>query len=332
MKESPLVSVVIPNYNHARYLPQRIESVLHQSYQNIELILLDDCSTDNSRRVLTHYASLDETIQTVFNATNSGSPFAQWNKGVSLARGEFVWIAESDDFADRHFLERLVPLLINHPNIGLAYCQSYNVNEDGQILSSRLDWTSNLDQYRWQRNFINSGVAELQHYFLFKNTIPNASAVLMRKKVFLDAGGACASMRLNGDKMTWTRMLLVADIAYCAEHLNYFRTHQQNVRSVATYRNKLENFEWASFLSQRVSIPRIYRRPFAKLLMSEWKQTLFNKRYPTFIQDYRTFLAHGRKISKQLHQSMWLYFLISLPLIGLKVCYYSFRNKEARHG
>ena len=97
----PTVSVIVPNYNHARYLRQRIESVLGQTYQDFEVILLDDCSTDESRSVLGEYAK-DPRVRIEFNEKNSGSTFKQWNKGVRLARGEYIWIAESDDYADTH--------------------------------------------------------------------------------------------------------------------------------------------------------------------------------------------------------------------------------------
>src|SRR5246127_2931841 len=105
--DMPTVSVVVPNYNHARFLPERIESILRQSYQDFELILLDDCSSDDSRAILSQYAD-DPRVRLEFNAVNSGSTFKQWNKGVRLARGKYVWIAESDDYADERLLQRLV--------------------------------------------------------------------------------------------------------------------------------------------------------------------------------------------------------------------------------
>ena len=110
----PTVSVIVPNYNHARFLPQRIETILRQSYQDFELLLLDDCSTDDSRAILSQYAS-DPRVRLEFNEMNSGSPFKQWNKGVRLARGKYVWIAESDDYADPQLLERLVAVLEADP-------------------------------------------------------------------------------------------------------------------------------------------------------------------------------------------------------------------------
>src|SRR5437868_456309 len=93
----PIVSVVVPNYNHARFLRKRIDSVLGQTYQDFELILMDDCSTDESRSIIEEYAR-EARIRIELNEENSGSTFKQWNKGVRLARGEYVWIAESDDY------------------------------------------------------------------------------------------------------------------------------------------------------------------------------------------------------------------------------------------
>jgi glycosyltransferase involved in cell wall biosynthesis len=80
----PLVSIIIPNYNHARFLDERMTSVLEQTYQHIEVIILDDCSTDNSREVIEKYRSNPKVSKIVFNDTNSRSPFKQWYKGFQL--------------------------------------------------------------------------------------------------------------------------------------------------------------------------------------------------------------------------------------------------------
>ena len=125
----PRVSVVIPNYNHARFLRRRIETVLQQTFQDFELILLDDCSTDESRSIISSYAN-NPKIRVEFNLVNSGSTFKQWNKGVGLARGEYVWIAESDDYSDARFLEQLVGVLDPKPEVAFAFCRSWRVSND----------------------------------------------------------------------------------------------------------------------------------------------------------------------------------------------------------
>ena len=105
MSETVKVSVIIPNYNHKDYLRQRIESVLNQTFRDFEVIILDDASTDGSKDILEQYANHNKVTQHIFNYVNSGSVFKQWIKGIQLAKGDYVWIAESDDFADVHFLE-----------------------------------------------------------------------------------------------------------------------------------------------------------------------------------------------------------------------------------
>src|ERR1700712_406276 len=97
---APKVSVIVPNYNHMLYLKQRIDSILAQTYRDFEVILLDDASVDGSVKILEHYRYNLKVKHIVLNTQNSGSTFAQWEKGLQLAQGDWVWIAESDDYAD----------------------------------------------------------------------------------------------------------------------------------------------------------------------------------------------------------------------------------------
>ena len=76
----PNVSVIIPNYNHALYLQVRLDSVFNQTYQDFEVIILDDCSTDNSREIIEKYANNPKTSHIIFNDVNSGSTIKQWEK------------------------------------------------------------------------------------------------------------------------------------------------------------------------------------------------------------------------------------------------------------
>ena len=128
------VSVIVPNYNHGRYLKQRVDSILDQSFQDFELILLDDASSDNSRDVLESYRSNVHVSHIVYNEKNGGTPFKQWDKGIELAKGEWIWIAESDDFADKFFLESLMEIAKDYPNVGFAFSSTYFVNGEGVII------------------------------------------------------------------------------------------------------------------------------------------------------------------------------------------------------
>ncbi|RZK27481.1 MAG: glycosyltransferase family 2 protein, partial [Hymenobacter sp.] len=183
----PRVSVIIPNYNHARYLPQRIESVLGQSVRELEVILLDDCSPDASRQVIAQYASQDARIRVVLNEQNSGSTFKQWNKGFALARGEYVWVAESDDFAEPDLLARLLAPLVADPAVSLAYCNSFDVDEQGTVSGTWEGFLTELDPM-WQHDFVVEGLPLVRRFLSFRNFIPNASAVLMRASALREAG------------------------------------------------------------------------------------------------------------------------------------------------
>src|SRR5579864_109876 len=224
----PRVSVIVPNYNHARFLRKRVESVLAQTFQDFELILLDDCSTDESRTILSEYAG-DPRVKIEFNEANSGTTFKQWNKGVRLACGKYIWIAESDDYAAERFLERLVAVLDDEPEAGFAYCRSWQVTEDN-VPDGFVDWYLDLvDPRQWKTDFCVDGREQFPAYFARSCVVPNASAVVFRKASYERVGGADESFRMCGDWKVWAAMALEGKVAFVTEPLNYFRLNGSGV-------------------------------------------------------------------------------------------------------
>jgi glycosyltransferase involved in cell wall biosynthesis len=226
----PTVSVVVPNYNHAPYLRKRVESILAQTYQDFELILLDDCSTDNSREVLKSYRD-NPKVRIEFNDKNTGTPFKQWNKGVQMARGKYIWIAESDDYADSRFLERMVSILDERTETTFAYCRSWDIREDDQPRGFVDVYLEAWDANHWKADFLVDGLEEVRRFFVVAVTVPNASSVLFRKDAYERVGGADESFRVSADYKLWAAMALEGKIAYSGEPLNYFRTHSENART-----------------------------------------------------------------------------------------------------
>jgi glycosyltransferase involved in cell wall biosynthesis len=226
----PTVSVIVPNYNHARYLRRRIDSILAQTYSDFEVILLDDCSTDHSREILTYYTD-NPKVRAEFNPKNSGTPFKQWNKGVQMARGRYIWIAESDDYSDFRFLAQVVPILDEQTEVTLAYCRSWGVGENDQRFGFADSYLDGLDPNHWAADFIVDGFLECQRFFALAAPIPNASAVLFRKDVYERVGRADERLRLCGDYKVFAAMALEGKIAYLAEPFNYYRTHGANART-----------------------------------------------------------------------------------------------------
>lgn len=225
---APMVSVVVPNYNHAPFLRRRMDTILAQTYQDFELILLDDASTDESRTILSEYTS-DPRARVHFNEVNSGGVYKQWNKGVRLSRGKYVWLAESDDYAEPRLLERLVAVLESDPQIAVAYCRSWRVVEGGR-LDGFVYWGSEEQNSRWHSDFRVDGRDECRNCFPLYNPIRNASSAVFRKEGYDRAGGADESFRVAGDWKLWAAMALAGDMAYVAEPLNYQQFHAANTQ------------------------------------------------------------------------------------------------------
>lgn len=274
------VSVIIPNYNHARFLEKRIHTVLQQTYQDFEVICLDDASTDESNYIIAKFSD-NHRVQTIYNTVNSGSPFKQWEKGVQVANGEYIWIAESDDYADLRFLDKLVPILEQNPNIGLVYSQSLGVDENDHVIRNWKIWTDDLDSDRWSNDFINNGSDECQKYLIFKNTIPNASAVLMRRSVLEKTGKIDTQMRLAGDWLLWAKMLTISDIAFVAEPLNNFRTHTNVVRNTSKpYLELEERLQVVHYISQQIDVPHGFWDIVFNPSIGWWMRMLFRGEIP----------------------------------------------------
>lgn len=232
----PLISVIIPNYNHSEYLEQRLESVFNQTYQYFEVILLDDCSTDASREILKRFAKHKKVTHCVFNTTNSGNTFIQWNKGIALAKGDFIWIAESDDFCELNFLEELIQPLIKNKEVVLSYCQSNRVDENGLLNGSWKTHTDNLDSDLFGKNFILDGNLFIEKFLIYKNVIPNASALLIRKEVLSKLGtiNTDHNLRYCGDWFFYFKIVLNQKVSFYSQNLNNFRFHTKSVISIAT--------------------------------------------------------------------------------------------------
>ena len=232
----PLISIIIPNYNHSKYLEQRLESVFNQTYSNFEVILLDDCSTDASREILERFAKHEKVSHCVFNGKITGNTFVQWSKGIALAKGEFIWIAESDDFAAPTFLERVVQPLIDDGKVVLSYCQSNRVNELGIITGNWKSHTDNLSIDFFQNDFVINGNQFIGNYLIYKNVIPNASALLIRKSTIEALGGfeIPNELRYCGDWLLYFKLALHHKVGFVADSLNNFRYHSESVISKAS--------------------------------------------------------------------------------------------------
>ena len=224
---NPLVSVVVPNYNYAKYLPERLDSSLQQSYQNFEIIILDDVSTDNSREVIENYRSNPHVSKIVYNERNSGSTFKQWHKGFELAQGELIWIAESDDKCEPVLLERLVAEFEHDKDLVLAFSLTRLFRNDG--------WTFDIPSLDKDPRTKVAGREFIRRYMSDGCYVTNASSAVFKKEVALNIDNTYTKFKSCGDRLFWIEMAEKGNVAIINERLNYCRRHASTVTSKNTF-------------------------------------------------------------------------------------------------
>ncbi len=231
----PQVSVVVPNYNHERYIAARLESIFHQSCPIYQVIVLDDASTDGSvssiRRIAAEHRR-DLTL--IANETNSGSPARQWRKGVARCTGEFVWIAESDDVADPAFVDACVQAL-ERTGADFCFTDSWQIDGDGKRTKDSFAlYGDRIERGAFDRDFEMDGREFLRRYLSIKNVIVNMSGVLWRR-TSLEQAILAAAQEMESFALTCDWRLYVAACAsgqklvYLSKALNGHRRHAQAV-------------------------------------------------------------------------------------------------------
>ncbi|HJP98702.1 MAG TPA: glycosyltransferase, partial [Rhodanobacteraceae bacterium] len=253
----PRVSAIIPNYNYARHLRDRIGSIVRQTVPFYEVIILDDASSDDSIAVAEKLEiEYGIPLRLVRNSVNSGCVSWQWAKGVELASGDLVWIAEADDLCEPEFLENLTAAMKDR-SVVLAYCQSRQIDEAGNVLAdSYLRYTDDVSRRHWLRAYRENGADENRKYLAIKNTIPNVSAVLFRRdalrKALARELATMRSFKVAGDWVAYLAVLEQGDIAFVPESLNQHRRHESSVTTGSDRRSHmLEVLRIQQLISQR---------------------------------------------------------------------------------
>jgi glycosyltransferase involved in cell wall biosynthesis len=235
--ELPEISVAVPNYNYAEHLPKRLSSIFLQTQPIKEILVMDDCSSDNSLEVIPAVAKeWSRHIRLLPNQVNGGSVFKQWRKAVESSSGEFLWIAEADDLCAPKFLAELMSLMRHDSSVHFAFSDSAAIDGQGAAL-----WPSYKSYYATMGAATLSrtetfGADEFARRFLsIKNLILNVSAVVWRREPLLAAMDACepelTHYRMAGDWRLYLQTLSAkgARVAYCAEPLNTHRRHAASV-------------------------------------------------------------------------------------------------------
>ena len=276
------VSVIIPNYNHAPYLEQRIESVLAQTHQHFEVLLLDDCSTDNSSEVINRYRNHEKVSQVIINSQNSGTTFKQWAKGIELAQYDWIWIAESDDWCEPTLLQTLVEGISE--TTCLAFCQSLMI-KDNVIL-----WKDDVTYLSKSYN----GLAFIQSHMLRRLAVFNASMCIFKRAHYYSVSSAFTSYRLCGDWLFWISIAQQGDVFSSGKVLNYFRKHDKDVSGPAI-KSGLLYLEY---------IKLVHELERSKIIDYAKRMTLTIYKFNEFLLDNRVEYSHTAAVKEAFYQEI----------------------------
>ena len=283
----PTLSVIIPNYNHAAFLRSRIDSVLSQTFDDIEVIILDDHSQDNSAEVINSYRGHPKITHIIFNNTNSGSTFKQWSKGIDVAKGKWIWIAESDDWSEKTFLETFLPAFDDSKGVSIAYCQSLVVNTEGKTLK-----TSNNERFEE----LIPGAEFVAKRLLKKNLIINASMCIFRKEYYHAVSDKYMHYKFIGDWLFWIEMAALGNVFISGKVLNYFRKHSADVTTTA-YSSGLYFFEYFQLTEDLHDL---------KLLTSHEKQKMIEKNFSYYFFSNIPDKTVRKRLTKNYHSKLGL--------------------------
>ncbi|MFT3780472.1 MAG: glycosyltransferase family A protein [Nibricoccus sp.] len=321
MAPSPKVSILVPTYNYARFLPEALESVLRQDFSDFELIVSDDCSNDNSAEVLNHFALRDRRVQIQLHKKNLGM-VANWNWCLGQARGEYVRYLFGDDcMAHPSALSQQVEALDKNPSAAFAFSARFTVDENTSL-------TGIWDEFK--TSGLHSGPQAIVRCLLeSSNLLGEPSAVMFRRT--LGTRGFDPTLRQIVDLEMWFHLLTQGDAVYSAEPLCCFRQHGAQQTAV-NRASQAGNIEMAQIL--RAYLPRLRHGDNQALRPSAINRVLFRAYIHLLKKDARlpALAAEIEWLRNQLTPSnrlvCWLAYRFARPAENLRR---SIRKRTLRH-
>ena len=224
------VSVVIPNFNYEHYLNERVSSILQQTYPIYEIIFLDDASSDNSVEFIRNFAAKSQIpVKILLNKQNSGTVFRQWSKGISLASGDYIWIAEADDLSEDTFVDEVIAGF-DDDEVVLSYSQSRQIDSRGNILGNNyFEYTNDIDKMKWKNDYKREGKQEICDTMVIKNSIPNVSGAIFKKYDISKILDELVNYKVAGDWYFYVWLLTKGSISYHSKSLNLHRRHNKSI-------------------------------------------------------------------------------------------------------
>lgn len=233
----PLVSIVFTSYNHKEFLEEALNSLINQTYSNIEIIIIDDCSTDGSQEILKQY-DYHSNINLKLSKQNSGSYVKASNLGASFAKGDYLLFAQCDDFAEPNQIERLMQPLLKYKDVGVSFCRSTLIDKDGIVIGTDFD----VRESSFKKDYNSDGkiIGKIMRKFLSKScVIPNLSAAIIRKSLYDKVGYLSPKYLVVADWAFWLALSENCNFYYTTSLLNNFRQHDTTIRSTIKIKKQI---------------------------------------------------------------------------------------------
>jgi glycosyltransferase involved in cell wall biosynthesis len=273
-----LVSIVIPNYNYGHFIRQTLESAVHQTYPNVEIIVVDDGSTDDSVAIVQEYEKQYENVTLYRNEKNLGV-VGNHNRAVSLSHGTYLCVLSSDDYLDIHFVEECVKKFEQYPSVGMVVSAMHMVDDKGIVTDPPNYYGS---------SFICKGIYQCKVFLMSNTFVP--SQVLFKRECIEnpEVGGSFSDFADTSiDTELWYRICLHYDFLYFDKRLCYYRSY------IGSYSKSYDNLKGAMqyyLLRQRflqLARDNEYLQGFAEEAM---------KRTPLFcVRSIRQLITHGEE-------------------------------------
>jgi glycosyltransferase involved in cell wall biosynthesis len=215
---SPTVTFLVPCYKLAHFLEECVGSMLAQTYRDFEVLVLDDCSPDNTPEVAARIG--DPRVRLVRHAQNMGH-LRNYNEGIRQSRGKYIWLISADDkLKDPRILERYVEVMERNPNVGYVFCPAVELRDTTEM--GVMEWTRYAREDRIMRG---------RPYFreIINGNLVAAPTGMVRKTAYDKCGGFPLDLPHTGDWYLWSLFSLYFDVAFLAEPMVLYRTHGENM-------------------------------------------------------------------------------------------------------
>jgi glycosyltransferase involved in cell wall biosynthesis len=208
MVDTPLVSIILPTYNGKLYIAQSIESCLTQTYENIELIIVDDGSTDETSLIIDYWRNKDSRIKTIQHKKNVGLP-KSLNSGHKVCNGEYLTWTSDDNYYHRYAIQKMLQVLFQNPAIGMVYSDYYVIDAKNQIVGENK--VSPIEMLS-EQNVIGAS-------FVYRRSVFNKTGYYSNRTIFAE------------DYDYWLRIAAHNVVFPIHETLYYYRIHGNTISS-----------------------------------------------------------------------------------------------------